>query len=674
MVTNVNPPFFAGHAGDNYTWTDGNGDGLVQPGEMQWIHTLKGNDNYGPGSQPSATAYWGFDVGDDWSIYWTGSYKAQTFIFRLDVKGWTSDGSPIYDVHDSKAIVIQPRTSEPSAVFATTDGKIVATYGYEYSPPANTIECFDRNGKSFWTIANPKFPPGGPGQGPKDILAQRVITEFKVPGVGNVLGSWLWHANTHPYLFTDDGLYVTSLLDDTHIGPNAAWSEAYVNYYQDPQGVPYIINGGSDDFHVLKIDGLTQGGRFQQPFTYSQQDYAKATAYRLTPPPKVVPKAILNVTWATQPPKIDGSLSDWNMRTGASLEGAKSRGAQIAIARDATNLYLAYQVTKDRPFSNKGDNWQTLFLSGDCVDLMLSANPASGVHSDPAPGDIRLLFSMYQGKPISVLYRPSVPGTAQSVQLMAARIDSIRQLASARVTIVPSGNSYIVEAAVPLADIGVDSKAKGVALTGDVGVTYADTSGTSRALRLYYYNKQTTVTADLTTEATLQPSQWGTVQLPLGPNLLKDGSFENDLATSPDLGWFKALELNGGTVNLSTASSHSGMQALMLQQVTPVVYPDAAVSGADYRAFLNSGSNGKGGGQAKVVQRVAVTAGHSYDFRFYYRSDKMQAEKQTPGVGRGYANLGVGIQWTGTGFASTSERFRRSQRPNGHAELDASNQ
>ena len=74
-------------------------------------------------------------------------------------------------------------------------------------------------------------------------------------------------------------------------------------------------------------------------------------------------------------------------------------------------FYLAYQVTKDRPFSNKGDNWQTLFLSGDCVDLMLSTNAASGLHSDPAPGDIRLLFSMYQGKPIAVLYRPTVPGT-----------------------------------------------------------------------------------------------------------------------------------------------------------------------------------------------------------------------------------------------------------------------
>ena len=96
----------------------------------------------------------------------------------------------------------------------------------------------------------PKPAPAGTGQGPKNILAQNVIAEFKVPGIGNVLGSWLWHANTHPYLFTDDGLYVASLLEETHIGPNAAWDESYKNYYQDPQGVPYIINGGNDDYHV----------------------------------------------------------------------------------------------------------------------------------------------------------------------------------------------------------------------------------------------------------------------------------------------------------------------------------------------------------------------------------------------------------------------------------------
>jgi hypothetical protein len=223
------------------------------------------------------------------------------------------------------------------------------------------------------------------------------------------------------------------------------------------------------------------------------------------------------------------------------------------------------------------------------------------------------------------------------------------------VAIVASGNSYVVEAAVPLADIGIDPKAKGIAMMGDVGVIYADASGTSRALRLYYYNKQTSVTADLTTEATLQPAQWGTVQLPFGRNLLKDGSFENGFATTADQGWFKAMEANGAVASISAASPHSGRQSLMMQQLKPVVYSDAALANPNYDAFKAAGNNGAGGGQAVVQQRVSVVAGHSYNFRYYYRADQMQQEKPTPGPGRGYVNFGIGIEWIGPGVAGTQK-------------------
>jgi hypothetical protein len=186
-----------------------------------------------------------------------------------------------------------------------------------------------------------------------------------------------------------------------------------------------------------------------------------------------------------------------------------------------------------------------------------------------------------------------------------------------------------------------------------VGVIYADASGTSRAQRVYYYNKQTNVIADLTTEATLQPSQWGTVQLPMGNNLLKDSSFEKGFTTTSDLGWFKTQESNGASANMTTASPHSGMQSLALQQVKPVVYPDAAVAGADYHAFIVSGNNGSGGGVAMVEQRVPVVAGHQYAFRFNYRADGLQANKPTPGAGRGYSSITVLIEWSGAGIAAT---------------------
>ena len=652
LIENYNPPFFRGHAWNNYTWTDANGDGVVQPEEMHWHKPLIGNDVYAAGSQPFVLTYWGIALGDDWSIYWSGFYKSQSFIFRLDIKGWTAAGAPIYDIADSKAIVVQSRELAPQGLFATGEGKLLATYDYQTGKAPNAVECFDRNGKSLWALAMPTAANTGHGQGIKNIVAENVIGEMHVPGLGNVLGSWLWHGNTHPYLFTDDGLYVATLLDETRQGPNAGWPESYKSYYQDPQGVPYIINGGVDAYHILKITGLEQGGRFEGQYTFTAQDVAKAASLRATPGAKSVPRPIINVTWASQPPKVDGNLSEWEMRAGAALPADKGRGAQIAIARDAMNLYLAYRVTKDRPFSNHGDNWQTLFLSGDCVDLMLATDPATASSPAAAAGDERLLLSVYRGKPVAVLYRPLAPGKSQPVQLAAARIDDIRQLASAQVAIVPSGNTYTVEAAVPLEELGLDPKAAGLALRGDAGVIYADASGNNRALRLYYYNRQTSMVSDLTTEATLQPEQWGTVQFPLGRNLLKDSSFEAGFAANADSGWFLQGQRNGAAVAMNAESPHSGLQSLNFRQIKPVVYPAASVAGADFSAFTRSANGGQGGGEAIVVQRVAVTAGHSYHLRLNYRSEGMGPGLVTgPGPDRGYATLQAAIEWTGQSVA-----------------------
>jgi hypothetical protein len=43
------PACFRGHLGDNYSWTDANGDGLVQPEEMHWVKTI--DTAYQPGAQ-----------------------------------------------------------------------------------------------------------------------------------------------------------------------------------------------------------------------------------------------------------------------------------------------------------------------------------------------------------------------------------------------------------------------------------------------------------------------------------------------------------------------------------------------------------------------------------------------------------------------------------------------
>ena len=64
------PDSFLGHVGNNFSWTDMNGDNLVQPDEMHWVKVNPAN--YQPGMQPNLGAYWGWDVSPDWSYFSAG--------------------------------------------------------------------------------------------------------------------------------------------------------------------------------------------------------------------------------------------------------------------------------------------------------------------------------------------------------------------------------------------------------------------------------------------------------------------------------------------------------------------------------------------------------------------------------------------------------------------------
>ena len=633
------PDFFRGHSGDNFSWTDADGDGLVQAGEMHWSRTVSRYDPFIEGTQPEWLLGWGAAVGPDGSVTFAGFTKDKEAVYRVDVSGWTPGGAPLYDIAHARRLLLTDEPGNISSLYVTQDGRLMVSYGYEYNPPGHdALACFDREGRKLWSI--PRVDPSR--QAAKDVLADAVIGEFTAPGLGQVIAAWLWHGNYHPYLLTTDGLYVGSLLDETRLGPTAKWDESYRYTYQSPGGVPEIINGANDAYHLLRITGLS-GGRFGGTLRLTVADVQAAAQARAAPAQKpAAPPPIIHVAWAATPPPINGDLTGWDMAAGVSLDGGKGRAAHIALARDARNLYLAYAV-RGASLVNKGTDWQTLFITGDCVDLMLSSASGS-IHYSPTEGDERLLLGLYAGKPIAVLYRPVVPGTQTPIQLMATRIDRIVQLPNARVAFKRGAGSYTLEAAVPLADLGIDPAVR-EDLRGDVGVIYADDTGRSRSLRLYHYNHDTQMTADLTTEARLSPGNWGPLEMPLGPNLVQNGGFESPLAASAEAGWAIGEQRNGAVARLTPSGAHSGTRALLLEQTTPLTYPPEAYAAPKYEDFLKAANGGRGGGSVGVSQTVPVAGGKHYRLRLHYRSEGLAPEKKEAGPGRGYAAFEVWVYW-----------------------------
>jgi hypothetical protein len=76
------------------------------------------------------------------------------------------------------------------------------------------------------------------------------------------------------------------------------------------------------------------------------------------------------------------------------------------------------------------------------------------------------------------------------------------------VAVQREGGSYCVEAAIPLATLGLAAPG-GTTLQGDFGVVYGDPSGTVNMLRSQWSNQATGLVNDVPGETMIAPHLWG---------------------------------------------------------------------------------------------------------------------------------------------------------------------
>ncbi len=649
IVKNFRPECFRGHIGENFAWSDRNNDGLVQPEEMTWQKTIFRGDVYEPGQQPEFLIGWGLGCDAELNLLLGGSCMVGGSggfpLFRLAVEGWTAAGIPLYDIRQAAAFAI---TRGANGLYGDAHGNVLVAGGENTT--ADALACLDRSGKLLWRIAGKEKPRT------KDPVLSNVSGELDLPGIGPAYGTWAWHGNFRAYLISADGLYIGTVQEDSKAGPAGLWDESWRFWYQTPNGTPYLVNGANQGQHILKVTGLDKAGRFQGRLTITPADTALAATVNAddSAPVATLRKPPIAVQWRETAPAIDGDLADWDLGYGTVVPLGNGRSATAVLARDEANLYLAWQVEDDSPLKNLGTNWQTLFVSGDCVDLMLATDSAGTRNrTAPAAGDLRLLLSVFQDNPVAVLYRPVIPGATDPVQLMAVRLDRIDLLDQAKVAVTRGTDAYTIEAAVPLAALGLATSGIDT-LRGDLGVISSDPAGRDRVKRSYHYNTQTEMTADLTTEATLQPGEWGEVRFPLGKNLIRDGGFENGFAANVKDGWAVTEQTNGMKVTTSPLGAHSGQRGLVFRQTVPLVYPPEVFMAPDYRDFLKAANGGKGGGGGVVAQRVPVEGGKKYSLRFWYRTEGTKGDEvKVPSQDRGYTALHVAIDWLGPNSSHT---------------------
>ena len=145
-------------------------------------------------------------------------------------------------------------------------------------------------------------------------------------------------------------------------------------------------------------------------------------------------------------------------------------------------------------------------------------NPAAGPflseRKEAVMGDLRLSIGNFQGKPTAVVYRKVAaaknPKTFSSGVIAEYPMDSVVVLTEAKVDVKvdAKGKRYVVEAAIPLASLGL-KPADAVTLRGDFGATHGDKAGMDTVLRTHWSNQATGLVSDEVYELMMEPASWG---------------------------------------------------------------------------------------------------------------------------------------------------------------------
>ncbi len=515
-----------------FVWCDRNGDRQPQVDEVQAVPTPDHGN---------------WTVGEDLALISRG--------YRLRPKRIQPDGVPIYDLKEIKAYEARipphhndnPWGDERGRIF-TTGAKLIDSDGrkllWHYYNEWNVHDGFYAAGYGW------NRPPGvlnwehSPIGHLKVKNAHGVVEDYYVSN--SDAGDW--------YCFSADGMLVGCLLGGPVGYGRKMWSmpewepgkmdltdmrpgqEHYQgNVVSMPDGTVYAI-AGHNHISVVRIDGLQQVTRLQGKLTVSAEDLEKTRVWLLRKAEreqaKQAPK-VANMLRGPGQPDFSGSHEEWPPELFVIISQTIKRGLRRteiiddglgALAFDSKNLYVAIRVRDKSIMMNSAKDPLTLFKNGDAAEITLGLDPkADPKRTAPAPGDIRLLFSVIDRKPVAVLYKPVDPRAPKELSrefsspVGRVHMDRVEVVGNAKVAFTTrkykEGDYWVMEAGVPWTAIGIKPPPTGSVLRGDFGYLESDAHGTRTMARTYWSAKTQTVISDLPSEARLNPSLWGTFKV-----------------------------------------------------------------------------------------------------------------------------------------------------------------
>ncbi|CAF0694318.1 FlgD immunoglobulin-like domain containing protein [Candidatus Methylacidithermus pantelleriae] len=509
-----------------FLWVDQNGDGRVQAEEIVFFSKEeRGGPDFRSGWLPA--------VASDFSIGWVAETEGMMTVWRIPCSGWSAVGAPVYRLEDARRVLVDRRRPVPDAASCWFDsrGNLLVNH--------DPLEMISPDGKVLWQYPNPwpgvhgsvTAPQSHPGRliGPLYVLGSADVG----PEVGEVF--CLSGNMGERYLFTVDGLFVAALFHDCRAAPDSlpsriirgarldgttAGGEPFGGqFFRNPIDGAYYLCGPVSEAReccvISQVKGLESIHRLPSQPLYLSQSFLGAgssnTEEAARPRLSIIP---LKESAGGIPSQ---RLFNWSSPTRTAQWAFDPRHSALAAwTFDDRFLYLGFQSVKDpTPMINRGNDPTRLFKTGDCAVFELGRG-RSGPMSTVLEGDFRLVLSVYQGKPIAVVYCYREAGTKEPVEFASpigvTRIDRVQMIRQARIELERDVDGYSLYAALPLAALGLHLT-PGSVYWGDFGIIYSDPTGTSDRLRMFWANRRTGIVSDVATEASIDPAQWGLFEI-----------------------------------------------------------------------------------------------------------------------------------------------------------------
>ena len=499
-------------------WVDRNGDGVVQPEEVQV-------------GDPGLAIVGGWGSGnltlDLRFLARSGTTGERYSVLTLSPGGMLPSGAPDYRLAESLAAARPVQLPPPmhGPVLADVQATLQDRFG-RLLVNASPMRAFDAQGQPLWTFPNRWVGVHGSHAAPlPEIGVMQGALYFLGSAPLDKQGDVTVLNGNHGRFFvmTTDGLYVDEMFKDVRVTQQAdaylIGGECFGGFFgRNKIDGNYYLQSGHTDYRIFRIDGLDGLRRSEGSLRVSAEQVAAAqkrlersVAAAQQPRSATVLQVPADSTLDADPTRWPG---DW-----AATWGDPARAfpyAQVKILRRGDRLHLAWRVKDPSPWVNHGSDWTLLFKTGDCAIFEFSTDPAARPdRSAPVPGDRRLLIAPFAGKPLAVLYCYREPGATRPMPFSSPwrteNVDRVERLDAAQIKVRTEQGAYVLTASIPLADLGLPV-AGSVSLKGDFGVIYGDEAGSIDLLRSHWSNRATGLVSDVPGEIMINPKLWGTLR------------------------------------------------------------------------------------------------------------------------------------------------------------------